>query len=83
MTWLSGAAVYLVIWWLVFFMVLPFGARETISKGDIAEGQFPGAPVKPRLMRKILISTVIAAVVYAGLHWAWVTGVISIKPDGL
>lgn len=80
MTWFSGAAVYLIIWWLVFFMVLPFGARETVSDSDIAKGQFPGAPAKPHLLRKILICTAVSAVIYAGFHWAWVTEIISIRP---
>lgn len=81
MTWFTGLAVYFLIWWLVFFMVLPFGPRDTVSKAGVAEGQFPGAPVRPHLVRKILIASVISALLYAGFHWAWETGVISVIPE--
>ena len=29
MNWFSGTLVYIVIWWLVLFMVLPFGVKRT------------------------------------------------------
>ncbi len=31
MGWATGTAVYLVIWWLVIFMVLPWGAMSVID----------------------------------------------------
>ena len=27
MTWVTGLATYFIIWWLVLFMVLPFGVK--------------------------------------------------------
>jgi predicted secreted protein len=81
MTWFTGLAVYVIIWWLVFFMVLPIGAGQKISDADIAEGQFPGAPAKPRLLMKVGLCTVIAGVFYAMFHVAWETGLIAIVPE--
>ena len=80
MTLVTGLAVYLIIWWLVFLMVLPIGAREKISEAEIAEGQFPGAPKRPRILMKIGLCTVVAGVFYAMFHWGWESGYLQIVP---
>ncbi len=64
MTWITGLAVYVVLWWLVIFMVLPWGNRQ-IDSDDVAQGQAYGAPKKPRLLIKMAVTTVIAAIIWA------------------
>ncbi len=57
-----GAIVsYLIIWWVVFFAVLPVGVQSQAEAGVIVPGTDPGAPVKPDLWRKALWTTLIAA----------------------
>lgn len=53
----SGVVVYILIWWWVLFMVLPFGARPAKAP---EEGHAPSAPEKPRILIKLLITTIIA-----------------------
>ena len=49
----SALAIYFIIWWLVLFMVLPFGIRNAHESGEtVEEGNEPGAPVNPRLRPK-------------------------------
>ena len=49
----SAIAIYFIIWWLVLFLVLPFGIRNAHDTGETVEaGNEPGAPVKPRLVQK-------------------------------
>ncbi|HAT36623.1 MAG TPA: DUF1467 domain-containing protein, partial [Rhodospirillaceae bacterium] len=31
MGWTSGVVVYVIIWWMVFFSVLPFGNRPEVD----------------------------------------------------
>lgn len=66
MGWMTGAAIYLTIWWTVLFAVLPLGtithAEAGIDKGD---GGDPGAPVDPKLKRKFLTTTWVSAVLFA------------------
>ena len=57
MGWVTGLAVYFIIWWLVLFMVLPFGVQ---ARGDTSEGHDPGAPLKPRILKKMGATTLIA-----------------------
>lgn len=55
------AAVYFIIWWMTLFMVLPFGVQP---QGDSSEGHEAGAPVKPRIILKMVINSVIAGVLW-------------------
>lgn len=60
-----AAAIYLTIWWIVLFAVLPMGVRSSEEAGEERlEGADPGAPAAPQLLKKAAITTVIAAVVF-------------------
>ncbi|MBJ3784443.1 DUF1467 family protein [Devosia sediminis] len=66
----SLLAVYFVVWWLTFVAVLPIGSHSHHEVGaDIVAGSDPGAPIKPRLITKALITTVLAAGLTALLLW--------------
>jgi predicted secreted protein len=65
----TSIAVFLTIWWVVLFAVLPLGVQSHHEAGiDPGDGGDPGAPVKPNLRRKFITTTWIAAVVFA-LFW--------------
>jgi len=71
-------ATYFVVWWITLFMVLPFGVKNASEAGtDVAEGHDAGAPVATRWLIKILINTVLAAVVTAGIAWLAHSGVFA------
>ena len=72
----SGLVVYILLWWWVFFMTLPFGAKpsEVVEKGHA-----PSAPQKPRLWIKAGVTSVIALVLW-GIVYALITsGVFSFR----
>ena len=71
MTIASALALYFVIWWTVLFVVLPFGVRSQAEMGEITQGTEPGAPALPGLLRKALITSVIAAMVFAIVWYVW------------
>ena len=52
---------FLVIWWLTLFVVLPWGVRRSESPDA---GHDPGAPGNPMLLKKALITTLIAAAIW-------------------
>ncbi|MEK9660953.1 MAG: DUF1467 family protein [Alphaproteobacteria bacterium] len=58
----SGIVVFVVLWWLVFFMVLPWGVRRLEAP---EEGQEHGAPERPMLWRKAAVTTLVAVVLFA------------------
>lgn len=68
MSWGMLAAIYLVVWWICLFVVLPIGVRTQADEGESILGTAESAPVRPMLVRKALATTVLAAVVVA-LFW--------------
>ena len=78
MKWYTALAIYGVIWWLVLFMVLPWGNRA-IGPVDVAKGHAAGAPERPRLLLKFALTTIIAAAVFTVFYWAFESGLISIR----
>ena len=66
----SGLVVFIVLWWIVFFTTLPIGVRPPHETGgNIIPGQEVGAPVRPRLVLKAAVTTLVAAVLWAGMYW--------------
>lgn len=58
----SIIAVFFVVWWICFVAVLPIGTQSQHEAGDITHGTDPAAPVLPRMWRKALVATLLAAV---------------------
>jgi predicted secreted protein len=76
MGWVTGLAVYLVVWWIVLFTVLPFGAAPP---DEVQAGHATSAPEKPRMWIKAGVTTVIAAIVWLGIYWLVVSDLISFR----
>ena len=60
----TAIAIYFVIWWTVLFAVLPWGVRSQEETGAVAKGTDPGAPAVPALGRKLIWTSIVAAVVF-------------------
>jgi predicted secreted protein len=65
----SILALYFISWWLTLFAVLPLWVRSQHEEGEVTEGTEPGAPLLPRMVPKLMLTTVLAVPVAAAL-WA-------------
>ena len=72
----SGLVVFILLWWWVFLMSLPFGVR---IPDDVESGHANSAPEKPMLRHKVTISTAIASVLFAIVYWVIDSGFISLS----
>ncbi|MEX6507508.1 DUF1467 family protein [Jiella sp. M17.18] len=79
MGWVSGTAIYFIIWWTSLFVVLPFGQQSQLEASEITLGTEHGAPVEHRMGRKVLQTTVLATIVFAIFYV--VTQVFGLGPD--
>ncbi len=63
------AGVYFVLWWLLLFAVLPFGTRtqDEDEEGGVVLGTPRSAPVRPRLVRKVIATTIVTTIVVGTL----------------
>ena len=71
----SGIVVYILLWWWVFLMSLPFGVKVPSASGA---GHATSAPTKPMLWRKAAITTIIAGILFAIVYWVIVSEIISL-----
>jgi len=73
--------IYVVIWWLSFFPILSIGIKSHDEAGDeVVDGEMPGAPSNPNLGKKILITTLVAAVGTLIFYLVVTSGLISFRP---
>ena len=60
MNWLTGIVVYILVWWVTLFAILPLWVTPTDPDDP---GYAAGAPQNPLLLRKLLLTTAVAAVI--------------------
>ena len=72
----SAFVVYMLVWWVTLFAVLPLGIRGQAEEGDVVEGSEPGAPVDANIKGKFWLTTKVATVVWAIICALIISGVI-------
>lgn len=75
----TGLAIYFVLWWIMLFVMLPFGVRSQHENGAGAPGTDPGAPIASRMGRKLVWTTLLSVVVFAIGMAAYQGGYLSIE----
>ena len=62
--------VYVMIWWIVFFSVLPLGIQSNKEAfKETLEGNDPGAPNNPKIGKKFLITTIITSILFIMIYY--------------
>ncbi|TXL76699.1 DUF1467 family protein [Vineibacter terrae] len=79
MSWYTAFLVFAVIWWTVIFAILPLGVRRA---EDAVRGADRGAPQRPDLKPKALITTAITAVFWVLWYVVWVLDVFALRAGG-
>ncbi len=71
-----GIAVYIVLWWIVLFAVLPWGVRVP---DEVVPGHAESAPERPRLVLKAVVTSVLAGLLWLFVEWLATTDLISFR----
>ena len=58
---LKGFLIYIIIWWIVVFTILPIGIRK---QDEVEKGHAEGAPQNPQILKKFIITSLIAFVLW-------------------
>ena len=62
--------VYVLIWWIIFFSLLPVGIQSKKEKFiEKIEGIDPGAPNNPKIAKKFLITTIITSIIFIVIYY--------------
>ena len=58
---LKGFLVYMIIWWIVIFTILPIGIKK---QDEVMKGHAEGAPKNPLILKKFIITSIIAFIIW-------------------
>lgn len=59
MSLLNAVFIYLLLWWLTLFTILPIGVERHAETG---KGHDAGAPINPMLIKKFILTTAVSGV---------------------
>ena len=62
MSYTGLAIIYIIIWWVVFFAILPIDVDR--QKAVKIEGEDAGSPENPKILKKFLFCTGITTVIF-------------------
>tara|TARA_B100000941_G_C28503954_1_gene556026 strand:+ start:3021 stop:3275 length:255 start_codon:yes stop_codon:yes gene_type:complete len=62
--------IYVMIWWIIFFSVLPIGiqSKKDVFKEKIG-GIDPGAPKNPKIGKKFFLTTLITTIIFIVIYY--------------
>ena len=72
--------VYILIWWIVFFSVLPIGIQSQNKKFEnTLRGNDIGAPKNPNIGKKFVITTLITTLAFFGIYYIVINGYFNLR----
>lgn len=66
MNWFTGIVLFVMIWWTALFAVLPIGTKPMAQPDD--KSGWRGAPERPNILRKVIVTTIVASVLWTGSY---------------
>ena len=78
---LTGSIIiYVIIWWIVFFLLLPVGIRSNNAKfNDKIAGEDPGAPKNPNIGKKFIYTTIITSIIFVGIYYMVINDFLNLR----
>lgn len=75
----SAIVLFLVIWFMVLFVVLPLNMRTQGDEGEVVPGTHKSAPVDLQMWRKVRIVTIWSAALWIVIAGTILSGVITVR----
>lgn len=74
----GGIVLFAVIWFMVFFVVLPIRFESQEEAGEVVPGTPRSAPANPQIGRKARITTMVAVPIWGLIAYVILSGMVSI-----
>ncbi len=81
MHWFTAFVLFMMVWWTLLFTILPIGVRPQ-TDADSTTG-WRGAPTRPMIWRKVLITTAVSLVVWGAIMLVITSGWVSFRSGWL
>ncbi|MBU2981337.1 DUF1467 family protein [Lentibacter algarum] len=75
----SAIVLYAVLWFVTFLMIIPIRLKTQGDVGEIEPGTQAGAPVEHNLKPKAIITSLIAATLWAVIFYIVTSGTITVR----
>lgn len=75
----SAIVLFAVIWFMVFFVVLPLRLKTQGEAGDVVPGTHASAPSNPNIKGKAKVTTVVALIVWVIIAGTLQSGLITVR----
>ena len=75
----SALVLYAVIWFLTFLVIIPIRIETQGDRGEIVPGTHAGSPEVHNLKKKAVITSLVAAVLWAIIAGIIISGAITIE----
>ena len=63
----GSVVIYVMIWWIVFFALLPVDVNR--YKDKKIKGEDPGSPENPKIAKKFIYTTIISLVLFLIIYY--------------
>ncbi|MDA7478160.1 DUF1467 family protein [Candidatus Pelagibacter ubique] len=60
------AIIYIIIWWIVFFTILPIDVNR--QKSIKIDGEDTGSPENPKMLKKFIYCTAITTIIFVIIY---------------
>ena len=67
MTITGSNVIYVIIWWIVFFSLLPIDVNR--NKNIKIEGEDPGSPENPKILKKFIYTSIISSLLFLIIYY--------------
>ena len=77
---ITGSIVtYVILWWIILFLLLPFKIKSQLDDKKIYPGTEPGAPSNTRILKKVFYTTIITSILFTIIFILSYFNVINIR----
>jgi len=76
----GAVIIFILVWWCVFFAVLPMGVKgRWEDEDDGVEGAEPGAPTSPEMKKKLILTTKISFFIWIAICLFILSGIVDFR----
>ena len=59
--------IFFIMWWIVFFIILPLNITTHMDKGINIKGIHGSVPINPKLVYKLIVTTIVTFIILLSL----------------
>ena len=74
----SAFVVFAFVWFITLLAVLPLRSKTQGEAGEVTPGTPSSAPADPQMRKKVIITTIIATIIWAGIVWVVTPGAVTL-----